>query len=390
MKGSPIKILHIVTSLEDGGLEKIVYLLVSNLKDQRFEHHVAILIKYSNSFLLEDFRKENVKLVEFDFDNRYYGIQSLFKNLSQLFRLARYIKKHTIQIIHSHDFFPAFFARISALVCSIFYFFSVNKIFITLHNSFFWLKTYHHFFNRLLSHFTTKIICVSKSVLEFSELHDRINKSKYSVIYNGVEIDKYTPSNELVKIYRNEFQIPPENFVIGNVGVLSIRKGQKYLIEAVRKLLTDGYKISLLIFGSERSHEKQIAEEINYLIEKYNLQINVNIIQPRKDLHLIYNIFDLYVMPSITEGLSLCAIEAMLMRRICLFSDINSFKEMITDGVNGYLFKSQDIEQLHLKMEFIINNSNKLKHIQEYARKFAMEKFNVENMCSAYEKLYLD
>ena len=177
--------------------------------------------------------------------------------------------------------------------------------------------------------------------------------------------------------------------MIGNVGVLSIRKGQKYLIEAFARILNDKKNIKLLIFGSEREHEIKVAEEIYELIKKNNLNDYVKIIQPRKDLNLIYNIFDVYVMPSITEGLSLSAIEAMLMRKICLFSDIAPFKEMVEDNVNGFLFKSEDVDALYNKLKYILENLDSLKSIGVNARNIALEKYDVKNMCREYEKLYL-
>ncbi len=385
-----MRILHIVTSLGDGGLEKLVYLIISNLSTEKFDHHIAILKPDQGTFLKDDLLLMGVKMVEFNLDNRFHGISSIYRNITGLFRLSSYIKVNNIEIIHSHDFFPAFISRISALLTAVFRFYRVKKIIITLHNSFFWLNNYHHKINKLFSYFTTKIICVSESVMNYSMQHDKISKDKYKIIYNGVSIDQYVPNLLDQKKYRDEFGILPEEMVIANVGVLSVRKGQKYLIEAFNRLLCEGYNLKLLIFGSERDHEKEIAEEIYGLIRKYNLADRVKIIQPRKDLNLIYNIFDVYVMPSITEGLSLSAMEAMLMERICLFSDIAPFQEMVEENVNGFLFKSEDIDDLHKKLKYILNNIESLKNIGTLARKTAVKKYDVKNMCKEYEKLYLE
>ena len=61
-------------------------------------------------------------------------------------------------------------------------------------------------------------------------------------------------------------------------------------------------------------------------------------------------------MPSITEGLSACAIEALLMERICLFSDIEPFKELVHDGVEGFFFQNKNTDDLTKKLEYIISN----------------------------------
>jgi glycosyltransferase involved in cell wall biosynthesis len=226
--------------------------------------------------------------------------------------------------------------------------------------------------------------------MDYSVEHDKIKVDKYTIIYNGVDIKQYNPNYDCINNYKNEFLIDSNDIVIGNVGVLSVRKGQKYLLESFNKLLKHRDNLKLLIFGSEREHEKKIADEIYYLIDYYNLKNKVKIIKPRKDLNKIYNIFDIFVMPSITEGLSLCAIEAMLMERICLFSNVPSFKEMIDDGKNGFLFNSTNVDDLYLKLDYIINNYSSLDYIKKNARVYALENYNIKRMINQYEVLYFD
>ena len=389
MEKEHIKVLHVVTSFEDGGLEKVVALLVNNINNEYIKHYIISLVKSKSDFLLRDLQRNAVDIAQFNFHNRIQGFNSIIINLHELLSLSTYIKKKEIDVVHSHDFFPAFISRVSVFISYFFLLYRVKRIFITLHNLFFWLNGFHHKINKLLSYFTTNIICVSKSVLDYSLEKDKINVRKYKIIYNGIKLDEYIPSKKQESDYKKEFGILSDESVIGNVGVLSIRKGQKYLIEAFARILNDKKNIKLLIFGSEREHEIKVAEEIYELIKKNNLNDYVKIIQPRKDLNLIYNIFDVYVMPSITEGLSLSAIEAMLMRKICLFSDIAPFKEMVEDNVNGFLFKSEDVDALYNKLKYILENLDSLKSIGVNARNIALEKYDVKNMCREYEKLYL-
>ncbi len=383
-----INILHVVTGLDDGGLEKIVFMLVSQIRKENIQHFTAVLTPNSNSFLEKDFEHCGVVVKKFNFSNRFNSLKSLILNLSQTLCLAKYIKENDIQIIHSHDFFPALTARVAAVFSMLFFFHKVDKIFITLHNLFFWLNPIHHQINKILSKFTTKIICVSRSVMNYSIQHDNINLKKYKIIYNGVDVSNYIPNAVYNEQYRKEFKIKNNEIVIANVGVLSVRKGHKYLLEAFKRLLDENKNIKLLIFGSEREHEKEIAEEIYKIIDEYKINEKVQIISPRKDLNKIYNIFDVFVMPSITEGLSLSAIEAMLMQKVCLFSDIPPFKEMISDGENGYLFKSKNSYDLYIKLKMIINNSSN-KKVSENARLQALEKYDVQRMCNEYYNLYI-
>jgi glycosyltransferase involved in cell wall biosynthesis len=389
MESEKINILHVVSGIADGGLEKVVYTIISGSQSGKFEHFIVVLVKGNNSFLETDFCNLGCKITEFDFDNRLSNLLSIKKNLIQIFKLAGYIWKNRIKIIHSHDFFPAFCARLAAVAAGIFYFYKVRKIFVTLHNSFIWLNKYHHFVNRILALFTAKIICVSGSVLEYSLKHDKINRNKYVVIFNGIEENLFIPDKNCIDEFRREFGISGEKLIIANIGVLSVRKGQKYLVESFRILSQKYDNIVLLIFGSRREHEVAIERELNKMIENYRLNDKVKIINPRRDINRIYNIIDIYVMPSITEGQSLCVIEAMYMERICLLSDIPSFSEMVDEGVNGFLFKSKDVEDLTLKLEYLIKSYRDLNYIGKSARANALKKYNKKKMVANYISLYL-
>ena len=331
------RILHVITGLGDGGLEKVVLMIISQNQISEFEHFVVILLKENNTFLISEFLKLRCKLTFFDFENIRFGISSFKKNAINIYKLAKFIKKNQIDIVHSHDFFASFCSRLGVIVAFLFFFYKVDKIFITLHNSFIWLNNFHHFINKSLAIITSKIVCVSVSVKDYSVKHDKISAKKYQIINNGIDERLFMPNNESIMRYKKEFGIAEDEIVIANIGVLSIRKGQKYLIESFRILSQKYRNIVLLIFGSKREHETVISDEIYKMIIDYNLTKKIKIIDPRKDINLIYNIFDIYV-PSITEGLSLCVIEAMLMERICLLSDIPSFREMIVEGENGFLF----------------------------------------------------
>lgn len=382
-------ILHVVTNLSDGGLEKIVFLIVSNNINDKFNHFVAVLTKQDNDFLTDKFVNLNIPINNFNFENRFSGFKSLYKNVIELFHLSKQIKSNNIDIIHTHDFFPAFVSRISVLLCRFIFRFKIKRVYVTLHNIFFWLSPIHHRINKILSRYTDKIICVSKSVYNYSKDHDKIKEEKYIVIYNGVECENFVPERIENTKYRNEFGFKEDDILIGNIGVLSVRKGHKYLLNALPEIIKLYPNIKLVIFGSKRSHEQEIADEIYKIIAENNLVEKIFIFEPRGDINRIYNMFDLFVMPSVSEGLSLCAIEAMLMERICLFSDIDPFKEIIDEGVNGFLFNSGDSIDLQNKLFYIIRNYKNLNITGTTARQIALKKYDVKRMAKEYERLYL-
>lgn len=383
------RVLNVITVIEDGGLERHVYYINRFRSSEDIEHKVVVLTSPNENDLSEKYKIQGIEITYFGFQNKDLNFKAHLKNLVKIFRLAKYIKKNRIDVLHSHDFFPGFFSRIAAFVSFIIYFHKVKHIYITLHIVFFWLSGFHHKINRILGTITTNVICLSYAILNYSLKTDKLPRSKYVIINTGIDTKQFVPEPALRSKYIEEFGLEQSDIVIGNIGVLSVRKGQIYLLKAFKSLIAEFPNIKLIIFGSEREHELEIRDELIDFISSHKLEENVKIIKPREDINLIYNLFDVFVMPSITEGLSACSIEALLMKKICLFSDIEPFKELVEDRKNGFLFRNKSDDDLKDKLRYILINIHKLDNIKENARISAEGKYDVRNMVEKYEQLYL-
>jgi glycosyltransferase involved in cell wall biosynthesis len=144
----------------------------------------------------------------------------------------------------------------------------------------------------------------------------------------------------------------------------------------------------LVFVGSARAHEDNIASEIIAFINNNNLDNYVKIYDTRQDIFKIYNILDLYVMPSVVEGYGLALAEAMSSELIAIGSDIPAFKELIDDNNNGFLFKSKDADSLCNKMIYVISNIDKMDNVKKEARTSIIKRFSSSTMISAYYDLY--
>lgn len=384
-----INVLNIITVIEDGGLERHVYYINKFKNDKDINHKVVVLTERNDNDLTAKYEQLGIEIKYFGFQNKSVNFRAHLKNLGNLFRLAAFYKKNKIHILHSHDFFPGFISRVASVISFLFFFHKVKHTFITLHIVFFWLNRIHHLINRLLGYVTTNVVCLSHAILNYSLRTDKLPADKYKIINTGIDTNLFVPDPNLRTKYIEEFELKPDDIVLGNIGVLSIRKGQLYLLRAVKELLPEFPKLKLLIFGSEREHELEIRDEIFDYIKTNSLENNIRIFKPREDINLIYNLFDIFVMPSITEGLSACSIEALLMKKICLFSDIEPFEELVKDKQNGFLFQNKSVSDLKDKLRYILDNINELGHIKESARSSAEGKYDVRHMVLKYEDLYL-
>ncbi len=382
-----IKVLNIVATIDDGGLEMLVYRIYKSLDREKYDLYVCSLIIPPDKFITQGFKKICTNWLFLNFKNKNVGFFDFLRNISLTVKLARYISKNKFDIVHSHDFFPAFISRVAVLISRIF-FYKPKRLFITYHNIYYWLKPLHHFINKLLSYVTDNIVCVTKAVKDYALIREKINENKFVVIYNGLNSSEFFPDKSLRDFQRNFLGYSENDFVLCNVGVYSVRKGQIYLLKAFNNLLLKHKNLKLALIGSIRIHELDIYEEMVKFVKDNNLVDKVKFLDTTKEINKIYNMIDLFVMCSITEGFGLAAYEAMLAGKLCVFSDIPPFKELIEDGVNGFLFENKNSESLTKVLEYVISNFNNLYKISKNGREFVKSKLSEEEMVKKYDLLY--
>jgi len=384
-----IKILNVVTVVEDGGLEMLIYKLYKGLNKDIFDADLCILTSSEKeSFILNDFRDLGCKVYNLNLRNKNIRFIDFFKNLKEIVKLNKLIRSGKYKIVHSHDFFPSFFTRITIIPNKIIFSKYPQKVFITYHNTYYWLKKPHRLINKLLSYFTDKIVCVSDTARIDSLLTEKISQDKYKVIHNGLDPLEYFKDDNSNKLFRKKYGYNENDFIIGNVGVLSVRKGQIYLLKAFNEIYHKYPYLKLLITGSTRPHEMDIYVEIMSYIKINKLEDKVKIIEPIKEVNGIYNIIDLFVMCSITEGFGLSAFEYMLTEKRCIFSDIDVFKELTKNGVYGCLFENKNYLSLSSKLQEEIEDFQSKKTTFHIYRSFVKEHYNLNLMVKEYEKLY--
>lgn len=138
---------------------------------------------------------------------------------------------------------------------------------------------------------------------------------KFSIIPNAIEIDKFLFSPGLRDKIRCELNIKGK-FVVGHVGRLSYQKNHEFLIEIFRRILYVNKNAILLLIGSGE-REKVIRKKV----QEYNIDSNVVFLGNRSDVNRLYQAMDVFVMPSLFEGIPVVGVEAQFANLPCFFSD---------------------------------------------------------------------
>ncbi|MEN9352961.1 MAG: putative glycosyltransferase EpsD, partial [Fibrobacterota bacterium] len=266
-----IRIGQVLTNLHDGGIEKVVLQLATGLPRDRFEIKVYALIE--DNPWINVFRDQGIPVEVVGATNRA-SIGALISNVQATLRLARMLHRDRIDIVSTHDFFPAVIGRVASLIAGI-----PHRV-TTLHNTYHWFRWPHHAINRLLSLWTDAVVAVSGAAMQYSIEHDRLSDELYITIPNGIAAPMQAHPDARHEL-RHELGISSQAKVIGNVGTHSVRKGQKFLLEAVRRLEHTHPDIHVVIVGSARRHEAEISAELHAMAGSPALEGRVHFLADR-------------------------------------------------------------------------------------------------------------
>jgi glycosyltransferase involved in cell wall biosynthesis len=202
-------------------------------------------------------------------------------------------------------------------------------------------------------------------------------KQKIGIIYNGIDTEKFKPAN--VSKDNHKFVITP------GASRLTSRKGLFYLIKAVDKLSKKYPQIELKIMGDGEGERVRLEE----IVDKLNLRGRVVFLGriPREKTFSYYQEADVFVLPSLNEGMSNAMLEALATGLPILATDTGGSKELITEGGNGYIIEMKNAQDIADKLEKIINNSELRKKMGEASRKKALE-MSWEKVAKKYYQTY--
>lgn len=212
----------------------------------------------------------------------------------------------------------------------------------------------------------------------------RLANRKCEYIYNGVDQTLFSPNaiERSVSNLRESFGLSDTDFVIGTVGQLRPEKHQRDLIITVQRLRMLGISAQALLVGSG-SEEKALRN----LSEELDVSASIKFIGELKDVRPALLACNVFALTSLSETFSNAALEAMAMGRAVVLSDAGGAGEMVSEGVNGFLFQPGDIDKLAQILALLAKDSELVKQMGQAARCSVEEKFSFSRMVDDYKAL---
>lgn len=354
-----MKILQIITSLNTGGAEKLLIESVPLYQQKGIETDVLVLKDNQTPFRTALENNSRGKVITLSKGPVYNPIL--------IFKIIPYLKQY--DVVHVH-LFPALYWVVLAKWIS----FSVTKVVYTEHSTN--NKRRNHFvlkhIDRIIYKGVSKIITIAQEVDKNIKSHLGFQHDKYTMIYNGVDIEKYATAKPLNK----NTLLFEDDFLLIQVASFRYPKDHSTLIKSMINLPE---KIKLLLVG-----DGHLRKDCEQLVIELKLQNRVKFLGLRTDIPELLKTADVVVLSSIYEGLSLSSIEGMSSRPF-VASDVPGLREIVKDY--GLLFKQGDSEAL---AEHILNLYKNKDYYDEIAGKCLVraKEFDIQKMVDRYIEVY--
>jgi glycosyltransferase involved in cell wall biosynthesis len=212
----------------------------------------------------------------------------------------------------------------------------------------------------------------------------RLDAPRCTVIYNGIDADRYRPTDTRKPVAEGSYleSLEDTDFVIGAIGTLWPNKNHIEIILAVDGIRDFLPSAKLLIAG-----EGSERERLKNAVARLGLENRVVLLGEIEDIRPLLERIDVFVLPSITETFSNAALEAMSMEKPVILSRTGGLPEMVTDGIDGYLYHQGDVGQLATLIGNIAKDPNLARRIGEAARVTVLTRFTFGRMADDYRRL---
>ncbi len=369
----PLRITHVVLSLDFGGLERVVLSLAKASRD--FAQDVSLLCLERPGTLAPQLKAMGIPVacvfkppgLRWDTTNRVQEVLRRFRphvihthQLPALLYAGRAAHREGIPVVHTEH----------------------NNVASSQSKSWMrWLRT--ALLWRFAGWFADRFCAVSKDVLATAGAYGTIRRRKLSHVPNGIDTAAFTAVEADRSAVRAALGIAPSAQVIGTIGRLAEVKQQAVLIRAFAKILPAFPAARLMLVG-----DGPLRAELEELAQSVGVASTVIFTgyQPNPERYLAA--LDIFVLPSRAEAMPLVIPEAWAAGRPVIASRVGGIPELIEDGKTGFLVESGDVNELAARLQSLLTDPQRARELGRAGRALACAKFDVTTMASTYDLIY--
>ena len=328
---SRIKVVHLITKLELGGAQLNTVYTAEHLDPLSFDTY---LFSGPGGILTAQLAGEGRMI----FIPQLTREISLGKDLRALFSLIRLFKIIKPQIVHTHSSKAGILGRLAAFAARVpIIIHSVHGFSFSPFQSFFKRKFYL-FFEKICRPLTSHFVFVAKDDIKSASSH-KLLADNYSLIRSGFPLKKFLARNAHVPDLKKKYQLN-DSFVCGVIAPFKPQKGLFQLLDIAAHVLSQNPAIIFFIAGDGEQRRELEAE-----LQRLGIYHNFRLPGFLPDVENAIDCFDIGISTALWEGLPQSLVQLRLKKKAVVASDIPGNREVIRDGVNGYLVPINDHER---------------------------------------------
>lgn len=362
-----MKVLHVNTHMNIGGIGNYILNLTSSMKKKGIDSIVA-----SSGGGLE------AELAGLSIKHERIGLDTKFEFAPRViisgFRLAGIVKREGVDIIHAHSRVSQVASSIASCITGVPY-----------------VTTCHGYFKkRLRKVFDTwgsKVIAISDAVKIHLIKDLGVREDRIALIYSGIDISRFSKSytEAELRVLKDKLMLR-SGPIIGTIGRLSPVKGQRFLIEAMKYIVKERPDVELLIVGD--GEEKTALEK---LASSFGLEKTVHFAKADLDTPKFLSVMDVFVFPSLKEGLGIALLEALASGRACVASDAGGIGDIVKDGLSGILVRPMSAHDIGEAVIKLLSDEDLRRMLSEAGCAMVKERFTLDlmrdNILDLYKKV---
>jgi sugar transferase (PEP-CTERM/EpsH1 system associated) len=354
-------VLYLITELSTGGAQAALLRLLKRLDRDRFSPTVACLYN-GDGAVAQEIRALGIDVFDAQMRNK--------ADLPALLRLYRHVRRIRPAILHTSLFHANLPGRVLGRIAGV-------PIIICSERTMAMEPQWRYRVNRWTIGLVDRVIAVSDSVRDFCVSHIGLPAEKLVVIYNGVELPKGPfPSPREA---RAGLGLPAEGPVIGAVSRLEPVKGTSFLIQALAQV--DNATLVVIGDGAERTALKALAQDLG-------VAGRIQWTGHRRDVPTLLPAFDLYVQPSLHEGMPNTILEAMAAGLSVVATAVGGTPEVVDDGITGLLVPPRDPDALAGAITALLRDPSLRHKMGRAGPERVKDHFSLEQMVQQTQALY--
>ena len=362
-----MKILKLISNPFLGGTETFIVALTPFLERAGVE--VDILNIWKDSHLKPIALSSDLNYIELDSTSRRIS----FANARKIVKLIRDRK---------YDIVMGYGIRVSMFLRVIKPWIRNIPIIIGLRGLDNWRKWHHVWADRFTEFAIDMFIPNSQAVAKRRMLREKTPSSKMVVIPNGIDTNHFDRA-KFSNCDRRSLRLPEDKLILTTIANFRYQKGHNFLLHVIGALAEKFDYVHFVWVGAG-----PLRDQLEQEAEALGVAEKITILNYVDDVRLVLACTDIYLMPSMEEGMPRCLMEAMAMTLPCIATNVGGTPEVIKNGVNGLLADYGDIENFGNNTKKLIVSAELRMRIATAARKCIVDYFRIEAIAAQYLKLF--